>query len=130
VSHASTDTENPMSETTSLLRIDRNGTVTCVGFTQSSIIDEVVIQRIGKELLSQVDAAASPRLAIDFTGVEHLSSAALGVLISVHNRIKAQEGQLRLCGIAKPIFEVFKITRLDRLFQTCGTLDEAVRAIA
>ncbi len=119
-----------MSDTASVLRIDRKGSVTCVGFSQSSIIDEVVIQRIGKELLAQVGGDASPRLAIDFSGVEHLSSAALGVLISVHNRIKAQEGQLRLCGIAKPIFEVFKITRLDRLFQTCGTLDEAVQAIA
>lgn len=119
-----------MSETSSVLRIDRKGSVTCVGFTQSSIIDEVVIQRIGKELLAHVDGASSPRLAIDFSGVEHMSSAALGVLISVHNRIKAQQGHLRLCGIAKPIFEVFRITRLDRLFQTCGTLDEAVQAIA
>jgi len=37
---------------------------------------------------------------------------------------------LRLCNIAKPIFEIFKITKLDKLFQTFGTEEQAVKSLA
>jgi two-component system sensor histidine kinase CreC len=43
---------------------------------------------------------------------------------------KARNGQLRLCNIAKPIFEIFKITKLDKLFQTLGTEEQAVKSLA
>jgi anti-anti-sigma regulatory factor len=44
--------------------------------------------------------------------------------------VKARNGQLRLCNIAKPIFEIFKITKLDKLFQTLGTEEQAVKSLA
>jgi len=56
-------------------------------------------------------------LLIDFNQVEHLSSAALGTLITINNKIRTKDGQLRLCNIDPQIFEVFVITKLDKLFQ-------------
>jgi len=50
-----------------------------------------------------------------------LSSAALGALINVNNRMKAKNGQLRLANIKPQIFEVFVITKLNKLFRIHGT---------
>jgi anti-sigma B factor antagonist len=112
------------------IRSIRDGDVTCVTFTEGRITDEVVIHQIGQEVLKLVDADAQPKMLLDFSGVEHLSSAALGVLISVHNRVKSRSGQLRLCAISKPIFEVFRITRLDKLFQVHASAEQAKQSLA
>ena len=112
------------------IRSTREGDMTCVTFTEGRITDEVVIHQIGQEVLKLVDADVHPKMLLDFTGVEHLSSAALGVLISVHNRVKSRGGQLRLCAISKSIFEVFRITRLDKLFQVHASAEQAKQSLA
>jgi anti-sigma B factor antagonist len=115
-----------MNNATSTIQIADEGGVKKISFTQRSIIDESVITQIGKDIVGMIDGAASPKVLISFAGVDHLSSAALGVLITCHNRVKAKNGQLYLCDIAKPIFEIFKITKLNKMFQIVDTADRAM----
>ena len=75
-----------------------------------------------------IEEAVSPKLLISFTGVEHLSSAALGTLITINNKIRQKGGQLRLSDIHEQIYEVFVITRLDKLFQIHETADTAAES--
>ncbi len=49
--------------------------------------------------------------------MEYLSSAALGKLITMEKKVKAAKGKLRLCCIRPEIYEVFAITKLNRLFK-------------
>ena len=112
------------------IRSRQDGALTRVEFTERSIIDEVVIQQIGQQILKLVEAQPAPKLLLDFTGVQHLSSAALGVLITVHGKVKARGGKMALCQIAKPIFEVFRITKLDKLFQVHDSADAAAKSLA
>jgi anti-anti-sigma regulatory factor len=44
--------------------------------------------------------------------------------------VKSRSGQLRLCAISKPIFEVFRITRLDKLFQVHASAELAKQSLA
>lgn len=119
-----------MSEPASQIHVRDEQGVTCVQLLERRIVDDSSIRLLGKRLLELAQASPRPLLVIDFGGVEHLSSAALGVLISVHNAVKERGGQLRLCGIARSIFEVFRITKLDRMFQTCQTVEQAVQGLA
>ncbi len=41
----------------------------------------------------------------------------LGKIVQLHKRCKADKVKLKLCGISKNPLEVFKITRLDKLFE-------------
>lgn len=108
------------------LRItDLNG-VSRVDFIERNILDEANIQQIGDELGRLVEASPRPRILICFENVEHLSSAALGTLITVSNQVKARDGQLRLSDIRPQIKEIFSITRLDRLFEIHETSDDAL----
>jgi anti-sigma B factor antagonist len=97
-----------------------------VEFTNNKILDEANIAEIGATLNSLIDEVDQPRLLLDFNSVDHLSSAALGMLINANNRIKQRNGQLRLANIKPQIFEVFRITKLDRLFRIYPSRAEAL----
>ncbi|MFG0331681.1 MAG: STAS domain-containing protein [Phycisphaerales bacterium] len=110
----------------SRLRVRKQDGVTIVEFVDRNILDEANIQQIGEEIIRLVDDEPQPKILISFSNVDHLSSAALGALITINNRVKEKDGQLRLADINDQILEVFHITRLDRLFQIHGDSVEAV----
>ena len=97
-----------------------------VEFTNNKILDEGNIAEIGASLNGLIDEGDSPRLLLDFANVDHLSSAALGMLINANNRVKQKNGQLRLTNIKPQIFEVFVITKLNKLFKIHPTRTEAL----
>jgi anti-sigma B factor antagonist len=92
---------------------DVNG-VSIVNFVDKKILDEANIQQLGEELFSLVDGPR--KILLNFSNVEYLSSAALGKLITMNKSVRAAGGQLRLCSIHPQIYEVFKITKLNKLF--------------
>lgn len=113
----------------SRLKVKREGDVIHVEFVDRNILDEANIQQIGDEITSIIDKEATPKLLISFANVDHLSSAALGTLITINNRMKGKNGKLRLANIDPQILEVFKITKLDRLFQIHDTTDRALASL-
>ncbi len=113
---------------TSRLRIKKVGDVHQVEFIDRNILDEANIQHIGEEILTIVDSRPKPKLLISFTNVDHLSSAALGTLITVNNKVRHAGGQLRLADIDPQIYEVFIITKLNKLFQIHETAAEALKS--
>lgn len=106
--------------------VEEVGGVTVARFTDKKILDESNIQIIGNQLFSLVDDDHRKKLVLDFANVEYLSSAALGKLITLDKKMKAAGGELRLCSIRKDILEVFKITRLDKLFKIKENRDKAI----
>jgi len=102
------------------------GEIAHVGFIDKNILEEATIAQIGDEIAQMIDNATHPKILLNFDNVEHLSSAALGQLITINNKVKSKGGQLRLCRVDPQIDEVFAITRLNKLFQI---YDEAAEAL-
>lgn len=117
-----------MADGESRLRISRNGDVTVVEFIDRNILDEANIQAIGDEIGAIIDESDEPKLLISFANVDHLSSAALGTLITINNRVRDKGGQLRLANIDAQIYEVFVITRLNKLFEIHETTEDAMNS--
>jgi anti-sigma B factor antagonist len=115
-----------MPEPTQRLNVTDHKDVKVVDFVDSKILDEANIAEIGQHLIGIAEAADRPKLLLDFGNVDHLSSAALGMLINVNNRVKQQSGQLRLSNIRPQIMEVFEITKLNKLFKILPTRAEAL----
>ena len=114
----------------SRLRISKDEGVTRVEFLDRNILDEANIQKIGEEISRVIDEDQRPRLLISFANVDHLSSAALGTLISINNKIKNRGGQLRLSNIDPQIHEVFVITRLVNLFEIHEDAEQAMASFS
>lgn len=115
-----------MSDPTSTLTVTQQKDIRIVEFREQKILDEANIADIGQTLGDLIDAREYPKVLIDFSNVDHLSSAALGMLINVNNRIRQKNGQLRLSNIKPQIFEVFVITKLNKHFKIMPTRDEAL----
>ena len=119
-----------MTSAASRLRVADKDGVTHIEFVDRNILDEANIQQIGDEITGIIDAQPVPRILISFENVDHLSSAALGTLITINNKIRAKGGQLRLADIDKQIYEVFVITKLNKLFQIHEATEEALASFS
>jgi anti-sigma B factor antagonist len=115
-----------MPDTTQRLTVTDLKDVKVIDFVDSKILDEANIAEIGLNLTALATAKERPKLLLDFANVDHLSSAALGMLINVNNKVKHQNGQLRLANIKPQILEVFEITKLNKLFKILPTRAEAL----
>ncbi len=117
-----------MGETKANLKIGKEGDVHTVEFEDRKILDELSITQIGEQLSELVASQPNIKLLLNFKNVEHLSSAALGMLITLDKQVKEERGRLKLSNIRPQIFEVFKITRLNRLFDIHDTADVALQS--
>jgi len=115
-----------MADTIPPLSVTEEKGIRIIEFTNSKILDEANIAEIGNTLGAIIDENENPKLLLDFSTVDHLSSAALGMLINVNNRVRQKNGQLRLANIKPQIFEVFVITKLNKLFKILPTRTEAL----
>lgn len=98
------------------LQVSQVGDVTVVRFVDRKILDEANIQELGQEMFRLVEEDHRTRLLLNFSAVEFLSSAALGKLITLDKKVKANKGKLKLSNIRPEIYEVFAITKLNKLF--------------
>jgi anti-sigma B factor antagonist len=116
--------------TTAMRHLDLNtvGDVTVVRFRDRKIIEDINIQELGQELFRLVETDGRTRLLLDFSTVDFLSSAALGKLITLDKKMKAHGGELKLANIREEIYEVFAITKLNRLFDIRKDEAEALAA--
>ena len=98
------------------IQTGKKGDILMVLFKDKKILDDTVLDEIRAELTQFIGKASGPDMLLDFSGVEFMSSAMLGLLGQLHRKISAGKGRLRMCGIRPEIFQVFKLTNLDKLF--------------
>ncbi len=106
----------------------RNATI--VTFTDKKILEETDIQALQESIMSIVEQAENINLILDFCNVRFLSSAVLGLLIRISKRIYEGGGQLRLCNINPKIYEIFKITRLNKVFDIYQDMESATENLS
>lgn len=110
------------------LEVNQVGDVTVIHFRDQKIIEDLGIQELGQELFSLVEVENRKKLVLNFSSVDFLSSAALGKLITLEKKLKNRGGILKLCCIRPEIYEVFAITRLNRLFEIKPEEADAIAA--
>ena len=106
----------PQSQSRRRLDVDLVEGIILVCFTTPRIVQEEDIQATFEQLQRLVDEKPGREYVLDFRKVQFLSSSVLGRLILLQKKVASAGGRLVLCGIAKEIFEVFKITKLDKVF--------------
>jgi anti-anti-sigma factor len=75
-------------------------------------------------------AGVSPRLVLDLSGVDYISSAGLRVLLVAARRLQATDGRLVLCAMGPPVRQVFQLAGFLPLFTIQDTRDAAVAQLA
>lgn len=105
--------------------------VLVVYFTDAKILDEARIQQIGTELMEMAARAAeNKKMVLNFQGVQFMSSAMIGKLVLLNKKCKAAGVNLKFCQIAPNVLEVFKITRLNKVFDIYPDEEKAVKSFS
>ena len=110
------------------VKYDDNATI--VALTDEKILEENDVRALQESIMSVVEPAEQINLILDFQNVRFLSSAVLGLLIRVSKKVYEREGQLRLCNINPKIHEIFKITRLTKVFDIYPDIESATEGLS
>lgn len=106
---------------------DRVGPVLCV-----RVADENITEREAGILYDETEALIDERctaIVLDLVEVTLLASAGIGTLVRLHKRIGERKGTLAVCSLSHELAEVFKLTRMDRLFDVHQDREAALAAL-
>jgi anti-anti-sigma factor len=88
-----------------------------VCLNDARLTDEAKLEQLGGDLLKQLNDTTEERVILDFRNVQFMSSSMLGKLVQVQKKCKEFKVHLKLAAISPDIRQVFKITKLDKLFE-------------
>jgi len=103
---------------------------TIITLADEKILEDYDIRALQESLMSVIEQGGRINLVVDFRNVRFLSSAVLGLLIRVSKKVYEQDGQLRLCNINPKIHEIFKITRLTKIFDIYKDMERAIEGLS
>ena len=109
------------------LDVSEVGEVTVVRFRDRRITEDCDLEKLGEELFRLVEGEHRKKLVVSLSSVELLTSAALGILITLRKKANAWGGGLKLSDLGPEIANVFSVTRLDSLFDI---EEDAAHAVA
>jgi anti-anti-sigma factor len=105
------------------------GDVTVVHFVGNIILDELQIQELGMKLMQLIDKGCQ-KLVISFGNLVFMSTAFFGKLITLKKELDKLSGRTIFCEIRPEIYEVFAITKLNKLFDIKETEGDALAVMS
>lgn len=100
---------------------------TVITLTDEKLLEDDDIKALEDSVMPLIDGPAN--IVIDFSNVQFLSSAVLGLLIRISKKVNENRGRLKLCCISPKIFDIFKITRLDEIFDIHNDAKKALLSL-
>ena len=72
---------------------------------------------------------ACPRIVLDLGAVSFLDSSGLASVLACFRAARAEGGDLRLCGLTRPVRALFDLVRMDQVIPVHATREEAIAAM-
>jgi len=95
-------------------------------------MDQRVDARLAPELKQRLLAFVAdghPLIALDLSEVDFIDSSGLGAIVGALKQINGQ-GDLVIVGAKPAVMNLFRLTRMDKVFRMFGAADEAVAALS
>jgi anti-sigma B factor antagonist len=87
--------------------------LTIIHFAAGRILKDAEFQTLREFLFSR---SPSPRVILNLDNCQYFSDTTLAGFILLYKKLAAAQGQLKICGLRSPMLDVFKLARLDQLF--------------
>ena len=107
------------------LEIEKSGDIAVVTL-QAEHLDASAADEFKRDMIPVLDA--NNKVVLDMSPLQFVDSAGLGSILSCLRRLSAANGDLKLCGLTKPVRAVFEISRMHRIFDIFPTRAEAIAA--
>jgi len=126
VGHDTPHTQGHEMEARPKIAIRNEGSISVLELLDEEILDESTISAISESLFSVLEDQNTEHMILSFVRVKHLSSMALGMLIRLNKKVEEGGGLFKLCDIKPSLYEIFRITKLDKLLAIYDTCDQAI----
>ncbi|RVU84029.1 anti-sigma factor antagonist [Leucothrix sargassi] len=94
----------------------------------TAVIDETRLDAsVAPEFMSEMDriiTSGNDQIIIDISKLSFMDSSSLGAMVSVLKKISAT-GKMVIFGASGTVLELFKLTRMDRIFTLTNDLETA-----
>ena len=71
---------------------------------------------------------AHRKLLFDMSQLRFVDSSGLGAILSCLRQVNAAGGELKLCGMLKPVRSLFELVRMNRIVDIIDTKAEALQS--
>lgn len=78
-----------------------------------------------EQTLSQLQGGERHRVVLDCSGLEYVSSAALGALIGFARRAREKGGDLKLACLSPKIYNIVELLGFNKILEVCDSTDDA-----
>lgn len=89
-------------------------------------LDDSNAADLKRDMAPVLDSCA--KVALGLRRLRFIDSSGLGAFLSCLRKLNAKGGDLKLYGMSKQVRAVFELVRMHRIFEICGTQEEAVHA--
>lgn len=109
--------------------IEQNEDCLLIFLKNSKILNESNIIQIHEDIMDLIKDKEGIKVILDFEKVKYLSSSVLSKLVVIYKYIIAQKGQFFICSVDVVLMRIFKITKLDQLFQIFPDKQTAIESL-
>ncbi|MCK5565064.1 MAG: STAS domain-containing protein [Planctomycetes bacterium] len=118
-----------MDEASPKISVEYFDNATVVFLSEENILRERDITAIESSVMPLIEKTDGVNLIINFRNVKFLTSSALGLLIRISKKAYENNGKMLLCTISPKIYQIFEITRLDKVFSIYDTQAQALESV-
>lgn len=108
------------------MTVEKLGEVTIV-LLPGEQLDASNAKDFKREIASVLIGAS--KVVFDLSQLHFVDSSGLGAMLSCLRQVNSAGGELKLCGLSKPVRALFELVRMHRIFDICNTKDDAIRIL-
>ena len=105
-----------MGQEPSKIIVEYGQDVTFVTFVDERIVDEEQIRELKEALEPIIEKTEDNKLILNFSNVNFMTSALLGLLVRVHKKVCESGGRVQLTNLDSNLHRIFEITQLTKVF--------------
>src|SRR5262249_1853128 len=104
--------------------------------TQETLVVKILTPRLDareavdfKTTMAEYVSSGQHTIVLNLAEARFIDSSGLGAIVSVL-KLLGRHGGLVLCGAVEPVMSLFKVHRMDRVFQIIANESDALTALA
>jgi anti-sigma B factor antagonist len=112
------------------IKVSYKSGIKVIELLDEKILDEISIHELTETLFSTLSDNGATNMVINFANVMQMSSSMLGTLIRLNKRVAEKGGDLKLCCVIPMLYEIFAITKINKLFEIYDDEQTAINSFA
>ena len=108
--------------------VDRG--IQVIAIDRADTLDAYEVEGLGDDIYKHLENLDAPKVVIDLGHVDHLSSAALGMLIALRAVVEKDGGVVCVANVSNDLHALLKMTKLHKVIKIYDSLKEALGNMA